>query len=118
MHEEARAHFRRSLVIAVQELEPGSEDYWSIQAAAHHGIGDTEQGAGNFTQSIISYEMSIKAFEHIQDKSESRLSTVRANLGFSLLLDEKPRAAEMILEQAWWSKSRASTADEISSSPR
>lgn len=118
LHEQARENFHECLSLCVEEREPESKDYMAIQAAAYHGIGDVERKVGNYTQSTIWYEMSIKALQHTQEKSEKYLLTARVVLGLSLLLDEKPEAAESILEQARWHQSAQGIEDEIPSATR
>ncbi|RSL93146.1 hypothetical protein CEP52_013417 [Fusarium oligoseptatum] len=84
---------------AVNDLGPG-EGYWSIQAACHYGLGNIKRKEPSIPDSIASYEMSIKALEHIEGKSEQDVSFVKLNLGLSLLMNDEPKAAEKVLEQA------------------
>ncbi|KAJ3458215.1 hypothetical protein MRS44_012324 [Fusarium solani] len=100
------------------DLEPGSDDYWLIQAVAHHGVGGVKRRAEDFPASIVSYEMSIKALEHIKTKSGQDLSFVRVKLGLALLMNEQPKDAERVLERARSPKSMTNPVDGILDSLR
>ncbi|RMJ19698.1 hypothetical protein CDV36_000699 [Fusarium kuroshium] len=98
-YDSAAYYFRRCFLKAVNDLGPG-EGYWSIQAACHYGLGNIKRKEPSIPDSIASYEMSIKALEHIEGKSEQDVSFVKLNLGLSLLMNDEPKAAEKVLEQA------------------
>ncbi|KAI8659744.1 hypothetical protein NCS56_01192200 [Fusarium sp. Ph1] len=115
-YDQAGLYFRRSFTQVINYLGPGSEDYWSLQAAAHHGVGDVKRRTGDFLGSIDSYDMSIKALEHLKGSPEQELSIVRVHLGLSLLMNGQPEVAESVLEQARLTKSATSIANEIPSS--
>lgn len=115
-NEQAGRYFRRSFTQVIKYLGPGSEDYWSLQAAAHHGVGNVKRRTGDYLGSIDSYQMSIKALEHLKEIPEQELSIVRTHLGLSLLMNRQPEAAESVLEQARLTKSATSTPNDVTSS--
>ncbi|RSL89039.1 hypothetical protein CEP51_001416 [Fusarium floridanum] len=101
---------------AIKDLEPESEDYWSIQAACHHRFGDVNRRVRSVQESVASYEMSIEALEQMKGKAEKDLLFVRVKLGFSLLMNYQPKAAEKVLKQARLQTSTTKLGDIIASS--
>ncbi|KAI8657773.1 hypothetical protein NCS57_01156500 [Fusarium keratoplasticum] len=118
MNGRACSYFESCLRLSVSDLEPGSDDYWLIQAVAHHGVGGVKRRADDIPASIVSYEMSIKALEHIKGKHGQDLSFVRVKLGLALLMNEQPEDAERVLEGARSPKSMTNPADGILDSLR